>query len=840
MTDQHDTTTRALPTPGAGPQMRMLAVASIAASLTNPRKTFNAERLQELAESIKGSGVHQPILVRPLPADRLADTFAGRRGGAPLPTHELVAGERRWRACQIAGTEEIPAMIRELTDEQALEVQIIENLQREDVSELEEAEGYDYLMQHSGLNADQVGAKIGKSRSYVYGRLKVLDLCHAGRNALRDGTLDFSKALLAARIPSEQLQLKAVEFMTRKRYGGDLPGYRECATHVQSEYMLRLDAARFKITDAELLPAAGSCKDCNKRTGANPDLFSDVKSADVCTDPKCFHEKTDAQTERLVLEAKDKGQTVIVGKEAEELATQGYGSKIKGYRRLDSAEDSPTDEPLRKIIGKQMKAEGIEPVKIENPRKKGELLDALPNETVLRLLKAVEGQAQASKAVAKEVREFADEKKAKAEAKATALYEQAWRNDLLDRTWTAISKGYDRVGFDLDVHRYLAIRMVKNLPTDDAHAITDVLGLGRVGAHSALIDYAKEDARPDLLLMLCIMQIDSRATDHSYGGRIANEGLMLIAGSVLYDRLPVVINEAQVSAAEKYLPKPKSEQSAAPEGASTPTPAAPASGKGAKGKAQKHPAAPAGYTPKTTAAEALAGIAAAMQLADAAAAEGSELDAAVAAQGDEGAPVADAQAPIPGAAAAAQGNDAGPVAAGAAQDLPPSSAGVDVDQADAPSTQQSAPAQTASADDGRDSAAVKTGTADEAAAAQWKPALGTAVRVKQGLKGTTGRPRKECGRVGVVRPGSAISIMVEFGPGVGQRAGFDAEELEPYTADPIVSKRVRVLNLSSAYRWQEGTVSGLRALGWEVEFPAKRGTVAKKAIFDIADLESFE
>lgn len=831
-----DTVTTPLAMPGAGPQMRMLAVASIASSPTNPRKTFNAEKLQELAGSVKASGVHQPILVRPLPAARLEDTFANRGRNQPLPEYELVAGERRWRACQIAGVTDIPAMIRELTDEQALEVQIIENLQREDVSELEEAEGYEYLMQHSGLNADQVGEKIGKSRSYVYARLKVLNLCAAGRNSMRDGSLDFSKALLAARIPNEQLQLKAVEYMTNVNYRGDLPGYRECAAHIQREFMLRLDAARFPITDAYLLPAAGNCKDCTKRTGANPDLFSDVESADMCTDPKCFYEKTDAQTERMVLEAQEKGQTVIVGKEAEELATQGYNSKIKGYRRLDSAEDSPTNEPLRKIIGKQMKAEGIEPVKIENPRKKGELLDALPNETVLRLLKVVEGQAQASKQVAKEVRAFADEKKAKAEAKAKGLYEQAWRNDLLDRTWTALSNGYDRVGFDLDVHRYLAIRMVKNLSTDDAHAITDVLGLGRVGAHTALIDYAKDDARPDLLLMLCIMQIDSSAADHSYGGRIANEGLMLVAGSVLYDRLPVVIHEVQIRAAEKYLPKPKSEQSAAPEGTSTPSPAAPASGKGAKGKAQKRPAALAAPMTKATAAETMAGIAAAMQLADAGPGK-PDPGAATAAQSDEGAPVADAQAPIPGAAVAAQGNEAGPVAAGAAQDLPPSSTGVDVDQVEAPYTQQSAPAQTASADDGQDSAAVKTGAADEAAASQWKPALGTAVRVKQGLKGPTGRPRKECGRVGVVRPGSTISIMVEFGPGVGQRAGFDAEELEPYTADPIVSKSVRVINLSSAYRWQVGVVSGLRALGVEVEFPAKRGTVAKKAIFDAADLE---
>ena len=143
MTDQNDTVTHDLPTPGAGPAMRMLDVACIVASTTNPRKTFNQVKLAELAESIKASGVHQPILVRPLPPERLADTFAERRRGEALPTHELVAGERRWRGCQLAGVAEIPAMIRELTDAQVLEIQIVENLQREDVSELEEAEGYE-------------------------------------------------------------------------------------------------------------------------------------------------------------------------------------------------------------------------------------------------------------------------------------------------------------------------------------------------------------------------------------------------------------------------------------------------------------------------------------------------------------------------------------------------------------------------------------------------------------------------------------------------------------------------------------------------------------------------
>ncbi|MCA1067421.1 hypothetical protein ACUTR7_09220 [Delftia sp. NA_296.1] len=91
--------------------------------------------------------------------------------------------------------------------------------------------------------------------------------------------------------------------------------------------------------------------------------------------------------------------------------------------------------------------------------------------------------------------------------------------------------------------------------------------------------------------------------------------------------------------------------------------------------------------------------------------------------------------------------------------------------------------------------------------------------------------------MGVVRLGD-LSLIVEFGAGVGQRAGFEAEELEPYTADPIVGKRVRVLNPNSAYRWQDGTVAGLTAEGWKVEFSGKPGAAVKAEIFDTKELES--
>jgi ParB/RepB/Spo0J family partition protein len=667
-TEAHDTHTLALATPGAGPQMRILQVGSIVASLTNPRKIFKAEPLQELAESIKASGVHEPILVRPLPASRLEETtralrssvmawpFATTRKREPIE-YELVAGERRWRACQLAGVAEVPAVIRELTDEQALEIQLVENLQRENVTELEEAEGYEALMQHSKINADQLASKIVKSRSYVYSRLKLLALSTTARNALREGLIDASKALLIARIPDEGLQIKALEFCTRTDYQGDRPGYRECARHVQNEYMLRLDKARFTITDATLLPKAGACGECPKRTGANPDQFKDVDSADVCTDPKCYRSKEDAHTAQVVAAAQARGQTVISGEEAAELAYDAYNGKIKGYRRLDNAEDSPTDKPLRSIIGKQMEAEGIQPTMIENPRKRGDLLACLPNEVVLRLLKAVEGQAKATKEVAAEVKELVKTKEAKALEKAKAKYEQAWRDRLLDLAWAQI-EGQMPYQFTADVHRYLLRREINNLSQEDAAALANILNLGKVGAHNALQEFAQTTRNPDQLHLLVIMQRDSSASHYAHG-RPKNEGLMLVAGIALGDGFDAAMKESKARAEAEHLPKPaktpaKPDNTAAQEGTSTPPPAAQASPTRAKGKKHHGPAAHAAEVPKTSAAHASALIAAELAALEA-------QNQAPAAQGNEGAPAptgGDAAAPSSQGCAPAETNQA--------------------------------------------------------------------------------------------------------------------------------------------------------------------------------------
>ena len=584
-----------------------LSLDVITSSLTNPRKTFNAAKLAELAESIKATGVHQPVLVRPLPGSRVADTERGVQ-------FELVCGERRYRASEMAGVATIPSMVRALTDDQVMEIQLVENLQRDDLSDLEEAEGYDALMQHTSLNADQVAAKIGKSRSYVFGRLKLLDLCQDARASLRDGSIDFSRALLVARIPDTKLQIKAMkEVLAGQGYyggGGKEPmTYRQAAEHVQHHYMLKLSDAKFKITAIDLVPAAGSCKACTKRTGHDPDLFSDVKGADVCTDPPCFHKKEDAHAAVQVATAKEKGQTVIAGKEAAELAISNYsGTKFKGYKRLDSAEDSPTGAPLRKIIGEQMKAEGIKPVMIANPTKKGDMVECLPNEVAGKLLKTVQGQAAAAKAVTQEVKDLVKDKKAKADAKAKDQFEKEWRADLVHDTWVAMRDDASIYAFDDAVHRYLVVRAANGLSTDHAAAICKILDLGKVSPVAAVIDYAKETKNPELLHLLIVMQEASGANEHSYGGHIANEGLMLVAGNVFGGDLQDMIKEIKAQTLDRVMPKVAKKAIVATAPAARPKEGP--GGSKSKGSASKAPPARAA---KLSAQEATQGIADALQ-----------------------------------------------------------------------------------------------------------------------------------------------------------------------------------------------------------------------------------
>ncbi|MBS0240912.1 MAG: ParB/RepB/Spo0J family partition protein [Proteobacteria bacterium] len=186
-------------------EQKVVAIDMIASSTLNPRKDFPDEELAELAESIRQKGLVQPIIVRPM------DT-----GG-----YEIVAGERRWRAAQRAGLHTVPVIVRELNDQEMLELAIIENVQRADLNAIEEATGYNELMERFNYTQERLAEVIGKSRSHVANTVRLLKLPDTVRGLVREGklTAGHARALvgrddaesLAERIVERDMNVRAVE-----------------------------------------------------------------------------------------------------------------------------------------------------------------------------------------------------------------------------------------------------------------------------------------------------------------------------------------------------------------------------------------------------------------------------------------------------------------------------------------------------------------------------------------------------------------------------------------------------------------------------------------------------
>ena len=174
--------------------LRSVPIAFIQASPNNPRKLFREEDLQDLARSLREKGLLQPLVVRPIIGSN--DRF------------ELVAGERRWRAAQRAGLHEVPVLIRDLLDGEALEIALIENIQRSDLNPLEEARAYSQLMQEFDYTQQQLAESLGKSRSHIANTLRLLNLPDLVRQQIEEGklTAGHARALVATDAPEDLAQ----------------------------------------------------------------------------------------------------------------------------------------------------------------------------------------------------------------------------------------------------------------------------------------------------------------------------------------------------------------------------------------------------------------------------------------------------------------------------------------------------------------------------------------------------------------------------------------------------------------------------------------------------------
>jgi ParB family transcriptional regulator, chromosome partitioning protein len=222
----------------------------------------------------------------------------------PLTEHgfEIVAGARRYRAAQMAEATTVPVRIVHLSDAETLEAQLVENLMRRDVHPMEEAQGFRTLLnlEEPKYSIEQIAARTGKNQTYIASRLKLTELAPVVVQAFYREEISVGHALLLAKLqPAQQEQALAACFKEDWSASGQkakriLLPVRNLQFWIESNILLMLKLAPFDKRDAQLVPAAGSCVDCPKRTGHNKLLFSELGNQDACTDPTCYQAKVDA------------------------------------------------------------------------------------------------------------------------------------------------------------------------------------------------------------------------------------------------------------------------------------------------------------------------------------------------------------------------------------------------------------------------------------------------------------------------------------------------------------------------------------------------------------------
>jgi ParB family chromosome partitioning protein len=322
-------------------------------SASNPRRAFDEGQLRELAANIKSHGVLQAILVRPSPDG--ADGI-----------YELVAGARRFRASKLAGKNSIPATVRNLTDAEAHEIRLIENLQRENIHELDEGIGYRSLMdlRPDFYTVETIAAQVAKSPAYVRGRISLAELIPTARTAFYDGKLTVAHALEIARLQPRDQDKALMECFPGHRSTGSILKdrraealtVRQLRDWIEREIHLDLKNAPFDTQDANLLPAAGACSACAKRTGNNPLLFPEIRNKSLCTDPSCHQAKIQAFVQLRVGPLVKEGQKPVQISESPswQVPTKAANTLYDGqYRRAERGGECPHTQVAVVVDGRK-------------------------------------------------------------------------------------------------------------------------------------------------------------------------------------------------------------------------------------------------------------------------------------------------------------------------------------------------------------------------------------------------------------------------------------------------------------------------------------------------------
>jgi ParB/RepB/Spo0J family partition protein len=300
----------------------------------NPRKAFDPAKLQELADSIKSAGgIQQPLILR---NDRACGV-----------SYSLVAGERRLRAAKLLGLATVPAIVREMTDEQALQIALVENLQREDLTPLEEIDGLARLRDQHKLDIGRIQELTGKSRSHVYDTLKLAAAAPAIRTALAQGDLDRSRALILTRLPPA-LQAGALKSAQEDQWDGQPLSVRDLTEEIERKWRADLNKAAFPLQDTVVTtPPTPICATCPHRS----DGQLGQKGGINCYDVACFKRKQDAGFKLRAAEATAAGHKIVDLQDSK----QAHAARRQDYAELSdhSWEIGTSNESYAKAIKKK-------------------------------------------------------------------------------------------------------------------------------------------------------------------------------------------------------------------------------------------------------------------------------------------------------------------------------------------------------------------------------------------------------------------------------------------------------------------------------------------------------
>lgn len=273
--EQTKTAVDFLPALLAGALPSTIKMALIDFSPLNYRKYFSEAALTEFAGELKQHGIISPLTVRRSSGER----------------YELVAGERRLRAAMIAAIEELPVMIADLTDDEVREIQLSENIQRENPHPMDEAKGI-LQMQNAGLSIQDIAARLGRSPKYVFSRLRLNDLVEAFQEMFYENKLSLNDAFKIAGLSSESqtdfFEAECANWKNQKHFSLDSLDY------YLNRYRYDLKRAPFNTKDKQLVPGIGACTGCPSNSASLKTLFPELAKESVCSNRECYQSKCNA------------------------------------------------------------------------------------------------------------------------------------------------------------------------------------------------------------------------------------------------------------------------------------------------------------------------------------------------------------------------------------------------------------------------------------------------------------------------------------------------------------------------------------------------------------------